>query len=105
MERRPSRGLRACVGAPGGEVRPAARCAREEMHMYRRYGDITWEPADAPGASGGAAAAASPRSVGIVADRPRAAGGNGAHSTVLKRESRARAETLPGHTLPTVRIH
>jgi N-acetylglucosaminyldiphosphoundecaprenol N-acetyl-beta-D-mannosaminyltransferase len=100
-------GVRACMGEGADVVRPA----REEMRMYRRYGDIPWDSADAPaaGASGAAGAAASTTTsttsttseggaAAGIAHRARGAGGG-------KREARARGEVLPSASLPTIRLH
>src|SRR5688500_6908935 len=53
------------------------------MHMYRRYGDITWEATDAPGAG---PAILTPR-------RP-----------ALRRRGR-RAEPPPAEALPAIHLH
>src|SRR5690349_10510923 len=87
----------------GGEC----RFVREELHMYRRDGDISWESteagagaSEAPGASGaGSAAGASSASVG-VAERP---------FSLRRRDrritSKRKVASLPGDLLPTMRLN
>ena len=62
------------------------------MHMYRRYGDISWD-SNEPASAGGSGAAAA--SVG-VAERP----ANGP-----ARRNGRRSYSLPAESLPSIRLH
>src|SRR6266496_1849397 len=70
------------------DVRLRRRCgamsSREEMRMSRRYGDITWDPSEAPTASPVA-----------VAERPGR----------TSRRSVRHAQRLPSESLPSIRLH
>jgi N-acetylglucosaminyldiphosphoundecaprenol N-acetyl-beta-D-mannosaminyltransferase len=57
--------------------------------MYRRWGDMTWEPTDVPGGGAGRVGVAS-----STTDRPRGA----------RRAGRA-AQSLPAALLPAIRLH
>src|SRR5687767_9871830 len=72
------------------------RGVREEMHMYRRYGDITWEGAATDSAGGATAAATTPLG---------AAAGLAKRALRTSRRTRQRIEPLPVESLPAIRLH